>query len=536
MSTTEQTERGAEVNLEDLRGQLAGRLAVALMIASLALLWVNWPQESFPFFGAIPLAALIGIGWGVRKLVNVRPALARHLLVWSLTAGLLAAMWLFSDPWLPFLGLPLTFVSALLVSGGQFATAGATAALAAWLARSGARPYPLLQLLITQALAVALAWEAVHTLYTALGWAWTMQQRADRLLELSRDRQGELSNALKSVDLANTVLRRTQRELISARRQAEEARLMKEQFAANISHELRTPLNLILGFSEVMHLSPEIYGDLRWPAALRQDVYQIYRSSRHLLEMIDDVLDLSRFEIAGFTLNKEPTPLEPLLHDAAELAQDLFRGRPVQLELRTGPDLPTLEIDRTRVRQVLLNLLNNAARFTEEGVVRVEARRADGEIVVSVSDTGPGIPADELSHIFEEFYQVDRSLRRRHSGAGLGLAISKHFVEAHDGRIWAESQEGAGSTFYFTLPIPGQYVPLSRLRVDRPLEPQESEVRPPILVVDPDPAVADLVRRHIEEYEVMQVENVDRLAAEVMLHHPQAVVWNVPPGLSLIHI
>jgi signal transduction histidine kinase/CheY-like chemotaxis protein len=530
MSTTEQTERGAEINLEDLRSQLAGRLAVALMVASLALLWVNWPQESFPFFGAIPLAALIGIGWGVRKLVNVRPALARHLLVWSLTAGLLAAMWLFSDPWLPFLGLPLTFVSALLVSGGQFATAGATAALAAWLARSGARPYPLLQLLVTQALAVALAWEAVRTLYTALGWAWTMQQRADHLLELSRDRQGELSNALKSVDLANTVLRRTQRELISARRQAEEARLMKEQFAANISHELRTPLNLILGFSEVMYLSPEIYGDLRWPATLRQDVYQIYRSSRHLLEMIDDVLDLSRFEIAGFTLNREPTPLEPLLHDAAELAQDLFRGRPVHLELEIGPDLPPPEIDRTRVRQVLLNLLNNAARFTEEGVVRVEARRADGEIVISVSDTGPGISVDELSHIFEEFYQVDRSLRRRHGGAGLGLAISKHFVEAHDGRIWAESQEGAGSTFYFALPIPGQYVPLSRLRVDRPLEPQESEVRPPILVIDPDPAVADLVRRHIEEYEVMQVEDVDRLADEVTLHHPQAVVWNVPPG------
>jgi CheY-like chemotaxis protein len=132
--------------------------------------------------------------------------------------------------------------------------------------------------------------------------------------------------------------------------------------------------------------------------------------------------------------------------------------------------------------------------------------------------------------MFEEFYQVDRSLHRRHGGAGLGLAISKRFVEAHDGRIWLESKEGVGSTFSFTLPIPGQHVPLSRLRVDRPLEPSSPELPPPILVVDPDPAVGDLIRHHMEAYQVVQVESVDQLAEKVMLHHPQAVVWNALPG------
>jgi len=273
-----------------------------------------------------------------------------------------------------------------------------------------------------------------------------------------------------------------------------------------------------------------VYGTFHWPPTLRRDVYQIHRSSRHLLEMIDDVLDLSRFEMVGFTLNKEPTPLEPLLRDTVEIARDLFRGQPVRLEVEVAPDLPTLEIDRTRVRQVLLNLLSNAARFTEEGVVRVEAKRADGEVVVAVRDTGSSIPADELPHMFEEFYQVDRSLHRRHGGAGLGLAISKRFVEVHDGRIWVESEEGVGSTFTFALPIPGQHVSLSRLHVDHPLELSWAETRPPILVVDPDPMVGDLVRRHIEECEVVQVEDVDRLAGAVTLHHPQAVVWNVPPG------
>jgi signal transduction histidine kinase/DNA-binding response OmpR family regulator len=525
---------GADVNLLELRSQLAGRLAVVVIVGSyIATVMTMWPiimRQPYPADELRLLIALLAIGAGVRLSVNTYPTAARHLLVWGLVAVMLAAMWTFTIPWLPFAGLTLVFVSAMLVAGSEFVTMGAVAALATWLTYSGARAYPLPGLLVALASGMIMAWLVVRTLYTALGWAWTMQQRADHLLELARDRQGELSNALKSVDSANAILRRTQRELIAARKQAEEARLMKEQFAANVSHELRTPLNIIMGFSEMMYLSPEVYGEVSWPTNLRQDVYQIYSSSRHLLEMIDDVLDLSRFEMMRFTLNKEPTPLEPLLREAMDIATGLFRGRPIQLETEISRDLPTLEVDRTRIRQVLLNLLNNAAHFTEAGKVRVEAKQADGEVLVSVGDTGPGIPADKASLIFDEFYQVDRSLHRKHGGTGLGLAISKRFVEAHDGRIWVESEEGAGSTFTFTLPIPGEYVPLARVKMDRPLELPREETRVPILVVDPDPAVADLVRRYIEEYEVIQVEDAEQVTEEVLLHHPQAVVYNVPPG------
>jgi signal transduction histidine kinase/CheY-like chemotaxis protein len=529
-------EYGPEDNLTDLRGQLIGRLAIGLMGASVFLMclvllvWASSPLQSFPIILLGLFGALLVLGWGVRASRDARPIVARHLLVWGLTGGLLAAMELFHAPWLPFLGLPLAFVGAMLMAGGEFATVGPIVALGVWLGRSGARAYALPELFISLALGVGLAWLIVRTFYTALEWAWTMQQRADRLLGLARDRQGELANALKSLDTANALLRRTQRELIAARKHEEEARLMKEQFAANISHELRTPLNLIMGFSEMIYLSPEVYGDLEWPSALRQDVYQIYSSSRHLLEMIEDVLDLSRFEIVGFTLNREPAELEPLLRDTVGIVDDLFRGQPVRLEVEIAPDLPVLKIDRTRIRQVLLNLLNNAARFTEEGAVRVEARRGDGEVVIAVSDTGPGIPADELPHLFQEFYQVDRSIRRRHGGAGLGLAISKRFVEAHDGRIWVDSKEGAGSTFTFTLPIPGEHVPLSPVKLEHPLEPAAPEMSAPILVVDSDPAVATLIDRHVEEYEVIQVEDAGGVGDALMLHHPRAVVWNVPPG------
>ncbi len=522
--------RESDINLETLRSLLTGRLAFLLMAGCAVMMASFLPVHSFPTSGFILPAILIAVGWAVRRLNEVRPTLARHLLIWSLTIVLLASMWLFSAPWLPFLGLALMFVNTMLIWGGALITGGVVAMLAAWLVHSGVRAYPLLELLITLTFDLVLAWLATHTLYTALEWAWTMQQEARRLLEVARDREGKLNCTLKSLDLAHSLLLRTQRELIFARRQAEEAQRMKERFAANVSHELRTPLNLILGFSEVMYLSPEVYGDMQWPLALRQDVYQIYRNSRHLQDMINDVLDLSRFEMVGFTLDKEPTPLEPFLRDTLEIVQDLFRERPIRLELAIESELPALEIDRTRIRQVLLNLLNNAARFTEQGTVRVEAKRAGGEVQISVSDTGAGIPEEELSRIFEEFYQVDRSLSRKHEGAGLGLAICKRFVSAHDGRIWVESEVGKGSTFTFTLPIPEQYVPVSRLLAKRASEQLCPKLDMPVLVVDPDPAVADLIRRHVQEREVVQVADAERLAEEIMLRHPQVVVYNVPPG------
>jgi CheY-like chemotaxis protein len=246
--------------------------------------------------------------------------------------------------------------------------------------------------------------------------------------------------------------------------------------------------------------------------------------------MINDVLQLSRLEMVGFTLDKEPTQLGSLLGDTLEIVEDLFRERPIRLELEITGDLPTLDVDRTRIRQVLLNLLNNAARFTEQGIVQVEAKRVGSEVQVSVSDTGPGIPEDELPRIFDEFYQVDRSLSRKQGGTGLGLAICRHFVKSHEGRIWAESEVGKGSTFFFALPIPGQYVPASGPPPERSVEHRWPESPPPILVVDPDPTVAELVSRHIQGYEVVNVTEPEHLEEGVTLHHPHAIVCNVPPG------
>jgi len=474
------------------------------------------------------LAGLMGIGRVVQMVLGARPDLARRMLAWALTAVLLATMVLLSDPWLPFLGLMLPFVTSLLVSGGGFVTAAVIAVATIGLVHIDGRLFPLSEFLIALAVSAVVAWLTVRRLYTALEWTWTMKQQADHALELARDRQQELGRTVKSLDLTNALLSRTRRALILAHKQADDARRMKEQFAANVSHELRTPLNLILGFSEIICLSSELYGDMEWSPLLRRDVYRIYQSARHLMEMIDDVLHLSSVEAAGFDLDKGPTRPEALLQETVDVVEGLFRDRAVHLEVEIAPNLPVLEVDRTRVRQVLLNLLKNAVCFSEQGSVRLEVKQQHKEVVFAVHDTGPGIPADQLPKIFEAFYQIDRSLSRRHGGTGLGLTISKHFVEAHDGRIWVESEEGVGSTFSFALPIPDDYVPFSRLQAARALEPLPRLSSPPILVVDPDPAVAARIDRHLEQFDVVQVLDTAQLAEQALQHRPQAIVLNTP--------
>jgi CheY-like chemotaxis protein len=324
-------------------------------------------------------------------------------------------------------------------------------------------------------------------------------------------------------------LRRAQIELRAAHKEAEEARQLKEQFAANISHELRTPLNLVLGFTEVMHLTPEIYGGADWPPTLKGDIYHIYRSSRHLLEMIDDILDLSRFQMSAFKLNREPTPIKLILEEGIDIAKDLFRERQVEFQVDLADELPIVKVDKTRIRQVILNLINNAYRFTETGYVRLRAMADEHEVFISVSDSGLGIPAEKISFIFDEFYQVDGSLNRRHGGTGLGLAISKEFVESHGGEIRVESTVGVGSTFTFTIPI-------FKDETKKALKPPEnianlplSEDKAVLLVIDSDPLVAAMVKEHLGNYEVVQVDSLDTLDAGISEYYPDIIVHNTAP-------
>lgn len=510
-------------NLEDLRGALAVQIAWFLVAAGLFVVWINLPEVVYPYQAALFAVLLIGLGILVLKGYNRHPWIMRLVLLLGSNAVLLLAMTAFGDIWIPFLGLLLTYTGAMLLPMGGVTSAVLAAIVSVALTAAGMRSYPLLPLIVVLTSGSIVSWITVNKAFTALDWTRAMHGQVNRLLDETRDRRAELVRTVRLLEQANAALVRTQSELDHARRQAEEARRLKQQFVANISHELRAPLNLILGFSEIMYQSPGVYGNVAWPPRLRQDVSKIYRSSRHLLGMIDDILDLTYAGAVGYMLNLEHTPMSPFLEEAAEIAADMFRGKDVRLAVDIAPDLPGMTIDRTRIRQVILNLLNNAQRYTDQGTVTLAAGLdAEGRLRVSVADTGRGIPEDKQSSIFEEFQQVDPSFRRQHGGAGLGLTISKKFIEAHGGHISVRSVPGQGSTFSFTLPISSLHP------VD--VEPGKSAgqafayLHPAVLVLTHNPAVLPLLSRHINAFEFIPLADPGTLGAMAEQFRPRALL------------
>jgi signal transduction histidine kinase len=239
------------------------------------------------------------------------------------------------------------------------------------------------------------------------------------------------------------------RELEAANRQLEAASRHKSEFLANMSHELRTPLNAIIGFSEV--LQERMFGELN--AKQAEYIEDILSSGRHLLSLINDILDLSKVEAGRMELQLGRFDLPSALDGALTLVRERATRHGITLDLAVDPRLDDVVGDERKVRQVVLNLLSNAVKFTGEGGrVGVAAVRRDGEVEVSVSDTGIGIAAEDQPAIFEEFRQVGSDYTRKREGTGLGLTLARKFVELHGGRIWVASEVGKGSTFAFTLP------------------------------------------------------------------------------------
>jgi signal transduction histidine kinase len=232
-------------------------------------------------------------------------------------------------------------------------------------------------------------------------------------------------------------------------RQLEIASRHKSQFLANMSHELRTPLNAVLGYTEL--ILDNIFGDV--PPQIRDTLERTRSNGIHLLGLINDVLDLSKIEAGQLTLSLGDYSLAEVVHAALSSLRSLAGEKKLALKALVPPDVPPGKGDERRITQVLLNLIGNAIKFTEVGEVTVEAGLSDGEFLVSISDTGPGISQADQQKIFEEFQQADSSSTRRKGGTGLGLSITKRIIELHGGRIWVESRVGRGSTFRFTLPV-----------------------------------------------------------------------------------
>jgi signal transduction histidine kinase/HAMP domain-containing protein len=223
----------------------------------------------------------------------------------------------------------------------------------------------------------------------------------------------------------------------------------KSEFLANMSHELRTPLNAILGYTEL--ILDKIYGNV--PEQIQEVLERVEQNGRHLLSLINDVLDLSKIEAGQLTLSLNEYSMKEVVQTVVTAVESLAAEKNLQLKVKVSPEVDYGKGDEQRISQVLMNLVGNAIKFTEKGEVEVEATASKDTFVVSVSDTGPGLSEGDQQKIFEEFHQVDASSTRKKGGTGLGLSIAKRIVEMHGGRIWVESTLGKGSTFSFTLPV-----------------------------------------------------------------------------------
>jgi signal transduction histidine kinase len=231
--------------------------------------------------------------------------------------------------------------------------------------------------------------------------------------------------------------------------QLELASKHKSQFLANMSHELRTPLNAILGYTEL--ILDSVYGEM--PEKARSVLDRVQRNGRHLLGLINDVLDLSKIEAGQLTLSLADYSLKNVIQTVFSAVEPLASEKQIALRIDVAPELPQGHGDERRLTQVLLNLVGNAIKFTDIGEVSIKGSSANGSFNVAVRDSGPGISEADQAKLFQEFQQADNSITRKKGGTGLGLAISRRIIEMHGGRIWVESSPGNGSTFAFTLPV-----------------------------------------------------------------------------------
>ena len=269
------------------------------------------------------------------------------------------------------------------------------------------------------------------------------ERLADELSGLNENLEDRIRAATEELEERNRQLQWQSQEL-------ERAYRLKSQFLASMSHELRTPINALLGYTSLMR--DKIYGDLNQ----RQDeaLTRMYTASQHLLELVNDILDLAKIEAGKMPVHVEPVDIGQLVRELSQTIEPMVRRKSLEYRVELADDMPVLETDRTKVKQIVLNLLSNAVKFTHQGHIGIAATRApdDDGVVLEVADTGIGIREDDLPKIFEDFRQVDQSSTREYGGTGLGLSITKKLLHLLGGTIRVQSEPGKGSTFTLWLP------------------------------------------------------------------------------------
>ncbi len=382
--------------------------------------------------------------------------------------------------------------------------------------------------------------------YQIAAWSWDYYRQALEIREEAGAHRQELEQTLYELAQANRQLTMLTKRTADLRAIAEEAQRTKSAFVANVSHEFRTPLNMIIGLVELMLQAPEMYAVVLSPK-MRKDLETVHRNCEHLSKMINDVLDLTRVEAGRFALHRERVDLKEVVDSSVVVVRPLLEKKQLTLRVTAPDELPAVYCDRTRIGQTILNLLSNAARFTEKGGIAVEIVQQDQHVRVSVADTGSGIPPEGLKRIFEPFWQSPGQLWRDKGGSGLGLSISKQFIELHGGQIWLESQVGIGTTFYFTLPIdpPLEHAvrPVQRVREDWVWREQAflagrasataQPIRPRLVICDETGALYSQLARYGDAAEFVHVRKPEEAVRELEACPAHAVMLNAPQPEAL---
>ncbi len=380
---------------------------------------------------------------------------------------------------------------------------------------------------------VVLTYALARRVYGLYGWLESSFQRTQRLLDENLDSKVRMAQTVEDLAHANRQLSLAHERMAAFRELAERAQQSKADFVAKVSHEFRTPLNMIIGLVDLLVEAPDIYGQ-RLPPALLKDLEIVHRNSEHLASMVNDILDLSQAESGYMTLHKEEVDLGDMIAKAVTVVRPLLDNKGLTMRVDVPDALQPVYCDPVRIRQVVLNLISNAARFTDRGGIVVRVIPKAASVQVDVEDSGPGIAPQDRERIFEPFKQAEIIADGSKGGTGLGLNLSKQFVELHGGRIWLESEVGEGSTFSFEIPRRGPSTPVASAgrwiqskwewlarTSPEPLDEIRVEERalPRVILCDPTGSLTLMTRHHADQAEIIQVPDLEQ-AVEMLSGYP----------------
>jgi signal transduction histidine kinase/CheY-like chemotaxis protein len=524
---TPSTQYSVREMLHDLRAELLGWLPWSTAIVFYYIFLFENHLIGFKpsiLFGIalVVISTSLFSGW----LRTRRPSIAAFVYIGGLVFVAWSLIWIaFSPLSIAFLPIVILLSMALLGANWMLLITIISTGIILFAGSNNQWDISLFGFLLIIWLTTATSWLSYRGLITALEWAYNNSIEVQRSRDDVRLHRAELVRVNKELEGSYHRLEHYSEQLAQARELAEEARRAKLMFVANVSHELRTPLNIIIGFSELLVLSPETYGVNSIPRQFMGDLNRIYRSAQHLKSLIDDVLDLSQIDTSHMSLITEKVSPFEVITEAVDMIENLASQKGLSLLTDINESLPAIFMDRLRIRQVLLNLLSNAIRFTDAGQITVSSELQPNAIVITVSDTGPGVAPGDIDKLFEEFQQLDPALNKRSGGTGLGLSLSKRFIELHGGRMWVDSELGNGSRFHFSLPLM-QRTQLYNLPASMVTEnPISGDLPKTILVNTEEPLIVNLLKHQLHNYQVIGVSE-QNLTEAIGTYLPHAIIVN----------